>query len=144
MQIKLAAFRDPDVLRDGGLFGVSCSIHFIYYFTFPLGFKNTKVLVLLVCVSCFRYKDYREPPWSSDAYQFSKQYWSVLSARLAFVILFQVWVCCVPLMPAIHAAIIQRTRIANVLTMCSYALNDLRQTVNSFCCLVRKHVATKC
>uniref|UniRef100_A0A3B3BX81 Anoctamin n=1 Tax=Oryzias melastigma TaxID=30732 RepID=A0A3B3BX81_ORYME len=36
-----------------------------------------------------RYKDYREPPWSSDAYQLSKQYWSVLAARLAFVILFQ-------------------------------------------------------
>ncbi|KAM9845961.1 anoctamin-2b [Aulostomus maculatus] len=36
-----------------------------------------------------RYKDYREPPWSQDAYQFSKQYWSVLAARLAFVILFQ-------------------------------------------------------
>ncbi|KAF3704929.1 Anoctamin-2 [Channa argus] len=36
-----------------------------------------------------RYKDYREPPWSPDAYQFSKQYWCVLAARLAFVILFQ-------------------------------------------------------
>ncbi|XP_023265721.1 anoctamin-1-like [Seriola lalandi dorsalis] len=36
-----------------------------------------------------RYKDYREPPWSQDAYQFSKQYWCVLAARLAFVILFQ-------------------------------------------------------
>uniref|UniRef100_A0A3P8WNP6 Anoctamin n=1 Tax=Cynoglossus semilaevis TaxID=244447 RepID=A0A3P8WNP6_CYNSE len=36
-----------------------------------------------------RYKDYREPPWSTDPYQFSKQYWCVLAARLAFVILFQ-------------------------------------------------------
>uniref|UniRef100_A0AAY5ESU1 Anoctamin n=1 Tax=Electrophorus electricus TaxID=8005 RepID=A0AAY5ESU1_ELEEL len=33
--------------------------------------------------------DYREPPWSPQPYQFSKQYWSVLAARLAFVILFQ-------------------------------------------------------
>ncbi|XP_017288062.1 anoctamin-2b isoform X3 [Kryptolebias marmoratus] len=40
-------------------------------------------------ISVCRYKDYREPPWSPDAYQFSKQYWCVLSARLAFVILFQ-------------------------------------------------------
>ncbi|XP_030628238.1 anoctamin-2b [Chanos chanos] len=40
-------------------------------------------------VTVCRYKDYREPPWSPDAYQFSKQYWSVLAARLAFVILFQ-------------------------------------------------------
>uniref|UniRef100_A0A671X830 Anoctamin n=1 Tax=Sparus aurata TaxID=8175 RepID=A0A671X830_SPAAU len=38
---------------------------------------------------CSRYKDYREPPWAPDAYTFSKQYWCVLAARLAFVILFQ-------------------------------------------------------
>ncbi|XP_077449412.1 anoctamin-2b isoform X2 [Stigmatopora argus] len=40
-------------------------------------------------VTVCRYKDYREPPWSPDAYYFSKQYWCVLAARLAFVILFQ-------------------------------------------------------
>ncbi|XP_076861014.1 anoctamin-2b isoform X2 [Brachyhypopomus gauderio] len=40
-------------------------------------------------VTVCRYKDYREPPWSPQPYQFSKQYWSVLAARLAFVILFQ-------------------------------------------------------
>uniref|UniRef100_A0A8C1G8Q2 Anoctamin n=1 Tax=Cyprinus carpio TaxID=7962 RepID=A0A8C1G8Q2_CYPCA len=36
-----------------------------------------------------RYKDYRDPPWSLESYQLSKQYWSVLAARLAFVIFFQ-------------------------------------------------------
>ncbi|XP_039625909.1 anoctamin-2b [Polypterus senegalus] len=40
---------------------------------------------MLIC----RYKDYREPPWSINAYEFSKQYWSVLAIRLAFVIVFQ-------------------------------------------------------
>uniref|UniRef100_A0AAY5F5F3 Anoctamin n=1 Tax=Electrophorus electricus TaxID=8005 RepID=A0AAY5F5F3_ELEEL len=35
-----------------------------------------------------RYKDYRDPPWSPESYQLSKQYWSVLAARLAFVIFF--------------------------------------------------------
>ncbi|XP_071375597.1 anoctamin-1-like, partial [Centroberyx affinis] len=40
-------------------------------------------------ITVCRYKDYREPPWSAEAYQFSKQYWCVLAARLAFVILFQ-------------------------------------------------------
>ncbi|KAG7271066.1 hypothetical protein CRUP_037965 [Coryphaenoides rupestris] len=35
------------------------------------------------------FKDYRDPPWAPDAYTFSKQYWSVLAARLAFVIFFQ-------------------------------------------------------
>lgn len=43
-----------------------------------------------VFLASFRYKDYREPPWSPDAYAFSKHYWCVLAARLAFVILFQV------------------------------------------------------
>ncbi|KAM4712222.1 anoctamin-2b isoform 3-T4 [Anableps anableps] len=51
-------------------------------------------------ITVCRYKDYREPPWSSDAYQFSKQYWSVLSARLAFVILFQNLVMFLSLMVA--------------------------------------------
>lgn len=37
-----------------------------------------------------RYKDYRDPPWESEAYTFSKQYWSLLAAKLAFVIFFQV------------------------------------------------------
>ncbi|XP_052007965.1 anoctamin-1-like [Xyrauchen texanus] len=36
-----------------------------------------------------RYKEYRDPPWSPESYQLSKQYWSVLAARLAFVIFFQ-------------------------------------------------------
>uniref|UniRef100_A0AAY4DB05 Anoctamin n=1 Tax=Denticeps clupeoides TaxID=299321 RepID=A0AAY4DB05_9TELE len=40
-------------------------------------------------VTFCRYKDYREPPWSPDAYQFSKHYWAILAARLGFVILFQ-------------------------------------------------------
>ncbi|XP_068611524.1 anoctamin-2b [Brachionichthys hirsutus] len=47
--------------------------------------QNPEQGVITVC----RYKDYREPPWSPDAYAFSKQYWCVLAARLAFVILFQ-------------------------------------------------------
>lgn len=53
---------------------------FIYLFS---------IFTRFLCL-CFRYKDYREPPWSLDAYTFSKQYWCVLAARLAFVILFQV------------------------------------------------------
>lgn len=37
-----------------------------------------------------RYKDYREPPWSEHKYDISKDFWAVLAARLAFVIVFQV------------------------------------------------------
>ncbi|XP_078077110.1 anoctamin-1a [Mustelus asterias] len=40
-------------------------------------------------VEICRYIDYREPPWSSQAYDLSKAFWSVLAARLAFVIIFQ-------------------------------------------------------
>ncbi|XP_066108369.1 anoctamin-1 isoform X1 [Saccopteryx bilineata] len=36
-----------------------------------------------------RYKDYREPPWSDHKYDISKDFWAVLAARLAFVIVFQ-------------------------------------------------------
>ncbi|XP_021525394.2 anoctamin-1 isoform X7 [Aotus nancymaae] len=36
-----------------------------------------------------RYKDYREPPWSENKYDISKDFWAVLAARLAFVIVFQ-------------------------------------------------------
>lgn len=44
-----------------------------------LGFRPT------IC----RYKDYREPPWSTEKYELSKEFWAILAARLAFVIVFQ-------------------------------------------------------
>uniref|UniRef100_A0A3B4F3B8 Anoctamin n=1 Tax=Pundamilia nyererei TaxID=303518 RepID=A0A3B4F3B8_9CICH len=34
-------------------------------------------------------KDYRDPPWSSTKYELSKEFWAILAARLAFVIVFQ-------------------------------------------------------
>ncbi|XP_023281325.1 anoctamin-1-like isoform X1 [Seriola lalandi dorsalis] len=40
-------------------------------------------------VEICRYKDYREPPWSSCPYELSKEFWAILAARLAFVIVFQ-------------------------------------------------------
>ncbi|XP_041844184.1 anoctamin-1a isoform X2 [Melanotaenia boesemani] len=40
-------------------------------------------------VKVCRYKDYREPPWSSTPYDLSKEFWAILAARLAFVIVFQ-------------------------------------------------------
>ncbi|KAM4618259.1 anoctamin-1 [Polymixia lowei] len=64
--------------------------HSLAYFNvsnFPPGTAPTSTLV--TGVSMCRYKDYRDPPWEPDAYTFSKPYWSVLAARLAFVIFFQ-------------------------------------------------------
>ncbi|XP_029910448.1 anoctamin-1 [Myripristis murdjan] len=64
--------------------------HSLSYFNvsnFPAGTAPTTTL--FTGVSMCRYKDYRDPPWAPEAYTFSKQYWSVLAARLAFVIFFQ-------------------------------------------------------
>uniref|UniRef100_A0A8C1WZ93 Anoctamin n=1 Tax=Cyprinus carpio TaxID=7962 RepID=A0A8C1WZ93_CYPCA len=40
-------------------------------------------------VDVCRYKDYRDPPWSDTPYEFSREFWAILAARLAFVIVFQ-------------------------------------------------------
>ncbi|KAJ0056463.1 hypothetical protein NL108_008042, partial [Boleophthalmus pectinirostris] len=40
-------------------------------------------------VEICRYKDYREPHWSNNKYELSKEFWAILAARLAFVIVFQ-------------------------------------------------------
>ncbi|XP_075996791.1 anoctamin-3 isoform X2 [Genypterus blacodes] len=36
-----------------------------------------------------RYRDYRAPPWSQVPYEFTLQFWHVLAARLAFIIVFE-------------------------------------------------------
>ncbi|XP_007497248.1 anoctamin-3 isoform X2 [Monodelphis domestica] len=36
-----------------------------------------------------RYRDYRAPPWSSNPYELTLQFWHVLAARLAFIIVFE-------------------------------------------------------
>ncbi|XP_019712527.1 anoctamin-3 isoform X1 [Hippocampus comes] len=36
-----------------------------------------------------RYRDYRAPPWSKVPYEFTLQFWHVLAARLAFIIVFE-------------------------------------------------------
>ncbi|XP_074131364.1 anoctamin-3 isoform X3 [Sminthopsis crassicaudata] len=36
-----------------------------------------------------RYRDYRAPPWSNNPYELTLQFWHVLAARLAFIIVFE-------------------------------------------------------
>uniref|UniRef100_A0A3P8V4Y3 Anoctamin n=1 Tax=Cynoglossus semilaevis TaxID=244447 RepID=A0A3P8V4Y3_CYNSE len=36
-----------------------------------------------------RYRDYRAPPWNAVPYEFTLQFWHVLAARLAFIIVFE-------------------------------------------------------
>lgn len=82
------------------LFTLKCGVDCVILLREILAPSGFLLLFLLTSVdppssSVFiRYKDYRDPPWSADPYTFSKEYWSVLAARLAFVIFFQVsWWC---------------------------------------------------
>ena len=43
---------------------------------------------ILLCV--YRYRDYRDPPHSLVPYGYTLQFWHVLAARLAFIIVFEV------------------------------------------------------
>ncbi|XP_045888564.1 anoctamin-1a isoform X4 [Micropterus dolomieu] len=66
--------------------------HTLSYFNvsdFQPGTDPLEPLHLGYKVVICRYKDYREPPWSSTPYELSKEFWAVLAARLAFVIVFQ-------------------------------------------------------
>ncbi|XP_073982861.1 anoctamin-1-like [Rhodnius prolixus] len=36
-----------------------------------------------------RYVDYREPPWATNRYEHTTTYWTILAARLAFVVVFE-------------------------------------------------------
>ncbi|XP_063053970.1 anoctamin-3 [Engraulis encrasicolus] len=47
--------------------------------------KNNSLITSRFC----RYRDYRAPPWSSEPYEFTLQFWHVLAARLAFIIVFE-------------------------------------------------------
>lgn len=51
--------------------------------------RQIESTVVLLCF-CYRYRDYRAPPWSSTPYEFTLQFWHVLAARLAFIIVFEV------------------------------------------------------
>lgn len=47
------------------------------------------LLTTILCLS-FRYRDYRDPPHSPVPYGYTLQFWHVLAARLAFIIVFEV------------------------------------------------------
>ncbi|XP_044052696.1 anoctamin-1a isoform X2 [Siniperca chuatsi] len=66
--------------------------HTLSYFNvsdFQPGTEPLQPMHLGYTVEICRYKDYRESPWSSTPYELSKEFWAVLAARLAFVIVFQ-------------------------------------------------------
>lgn len=46
--------------------------------------------VTLILLYIYRYRDYRDPPHSLVPYGYTLQFWHVLAARLAFIIVFEV------------------------------------------------------
>ncbi|XP_037695094.1 anoctamin-3 isoform X2 [Choloepus didactylus] len=58
------------------------------YVNNSLSFFDMNVLRMGKLGYC-RYRDYRNPPWSSKPYEFTLQYWHILAARLAFIIVFE-------------------------------------------------------
>ncbi|XP_032378200.1 anoctamin-1 isoform X1 [Etheostoma spectabile] len=75
---------------DGSMHGfVNNTLSYFNVSHFQEGKEPMDPLYLGYTVEMCRYKDYREPPWSTTPYEISKEFWTVLAVRLAFVIVFQ-------------------------------------------------------
>ncbi|XP_072495501.1 anoctamin-1 isoform X3 [Notamacropus eugenii] len=75
---------------DGSMHGfVNHTLSYFNVSDFQAGTAPNDPMELGYEVQICRYKDYREPPWSENKYEISKDFWAVLAARLAFVIVFQ-------------------------------------------------------
>ncbi|XP_067292328.1 anoctamin-1 [Pseudorasbora parva] len=75
---------------DGSMHGfVNHTLSYFNVSHFQNGTAPVEPFHLGFLVDICRYKDYREPPWSPTPYEISKEFWAVLAARLAFVIVFQ-------------------------------------------------------
>ncbi|XP_056135400.1 anoctamin-1a [Lampris incognitus] len=75
---------------DGSMHGfVSHTLSYFNVSDFPEAKGPLQPMHLGYTVDICRYKDYREPPWSNTPYELSKEFWAILAARLAFVIVFQ-------------------------------------------------------
>ncbi|XP_031425597.1 anoctamin-1-like isoform X2 [Clupea harengus] len=75
---------------DGTLHGfVNHTLSYFNVSDFQPGTAPLQPMHLGYSVDLCRYKDYRDPPWSDTPYEFSREFWAILAARLAFVIIFQ-------------------------------------------------------
>ncbi|XP_059393475.1 anoctamin-1a isoform X2 [Carassius carassius] len=75
---------------DGTLHGfVNHTLSYFNVSHFQPGTEPMQPMHLGYKVDVCRYKDYRDPPWSDTPYEFSREFWAILAARLAFVIIFQ-------------------------------------------------------
>ncbi|XP_068595142.1 anoctamin-1-like [Brachionichthys hirsutus] len=75
---------------DGSMHGfVNHTLSYFNVSHFQEGKEPMDPLHLGYHVETCRYKDYRDPPSSAAPYEISKEFWTVLAVRLAFVIVFQ-------------------------------------------------------
>ncbi|XP_037550248.1 anoctamin-1 [Nematolebias whitei] len=75
---------------DGSMHGfINHTLSYFNVSDFQPGTAPSDALHLGYKVDECRYKDYRDPPWSSTPYELSKEFWAILAVRLAFVIVFQ-------------------------------------------------------
>lgn len=74
------------VSADGSLKGyLNFSLSYFDSKDFQGGQPHTTSLNSTIC----RYPDFREPPWSPNAYERSSMYWLILAAKLGFVVVFE-------------------------------------------------------
>ncbi|CAL8244558.1 unnamed protein product [Lota lota] len=75
---------------DGSMHGfVNHTLSYFNTSDFQTGTAPLQPMNLGYRVEICRYKDYREHPGTSSPYEFTKEFWAILAARLAFVIVFQ-------------------------------------------------------
>ncbi|KAF4082908.1 hypothetical protein AMELA_G00133960 [Ameiurus melas] len=75
---------------DGTLHGyVNHSLSYFNVTDFQPNTDPVEPMFLGYKVEVCRFKDYRDSPWSDTPYELSREFWNILAARLAFVIVFQ-------------------------------------------------------
>ncbi|XP_027008995.2 anoctamin-1a isoform X2 [Tachysurus fulvidraco] len=75
---------------DGTLHGfVNHSLSYFNVTDFEPNTEPVEPMFLGYRVDVCRYKDYRDSPWSDTPYELSREFWTILAARLVFVIIFQ-------------------------------------------------------
>ncbi|KAJ3594024.1 hypothetical protein NHX12_006356 [Muraenolepis orangiensis] len=75
---------------DGSMHGfVNHTLSYFNTSDFQAGTAPAQPMNLGYKVNLCRYKDYREPPGTATPYEFTKEFWAILAARLVFVIVFQ-------------------------------------------------------
>ncbi|XP_035222762.1 anoctamin-1-like [Stegodyphus dumicola] len=87
---------------------------------------------LIIFNVLFRYRDYRNPPFSENKYAYSEEYWHLLSVRFAFVLVFENVILMTTtltrwLIPDIPKKLMERIRHENFITSEIMIAQELRR-----------------